>query len=111
MCIRDSSMPSAPNDLILTDEQEVALTTLLAALAATEHSKPRRSGYQGFLLHGVTGSGKTEIYLRLIAEARQRGQTALVLVPEIALTPQLSARFSSRFPGSVAVLHLSLIHI
>ncbi len=104
----EHSMPSAPNDLILTDEQEVALTTLLAALSEAGNAKPRRAGYQGFLLHGVTGSGKTEIYLRLIAEARQHGQTALVLVPEIALTPQLSARFSSRFPGSVAVLHSAL---
>ncbi len=103
-----SSLPGTPSDLVLTDEQEVALAALLTALAQAEHAKPRRSGYQGFLLHGVTGSGKTEIYLRLIAESLRRGQTALVLVPEIALTPQLSARFSSRFPGQVAVLHSAL---
>jgi primosomal protein N' (replication factor Y) len=104
----EHAMPSAPTDLVLTDEQDAALTTLLGALANAEQATPRRSGYHGFLLHGVTGSGKTEVYLRLIAEARQLGQTALVLVPEIALTPQLSARFSSRFPGSVAVLHSAL---
>ena len=104
----EHAMPSAPTDLVLTDEQDAALTTLLGALANAEQATPRRSGYHGFLLHGVTGSGKTEIYLRLIAEARKLGQTALVLVPEIALTPQLSARFSSRFPGSVAVLHSAL---
>ncbi len=102
------TLPSAPSGLVLTEEQQTALSTLLFALTTAEHAKPKRSGYQGFLLHGVTGSGKTEIYLQLIAEARRRGQTALVLVPEIALTPQLSARFSSRFPGQVAVLHSAL---
>lgn len=104
----EHTLPSAPQGLVLTDEQAHALQVLLLALSAAEHAKPRRSGYQGFLLHGVTGSGKTEVYLQLIAEARKRGQTALVLVPEIALTPQLSARFSSRFPGQVAVLHSAL---
>jgi primosomal protein N' (replication factor Y) len=60
------------------------------------------------VLQGVTGSGKTEVYLRLIAEARQRGRGALVLVPEIALTPQLAARFRARFGDDVAVLHSGL---
>ena len=64
-----------------------------------------------FLLHGVTGSGKTEIYMRAIDYALERGQQAIVLVPEIALTPQTVRRFAARFPGRVAVLHLSLIHI
>lgn len=61
-----------------------------------------------FLLHGVTGSGKTEIYLRAIEETRQRGQQAIVLVPEIALTPQTVARFAGRFPGRVTVIHSEL---
>lgn len=61
-----------------------------------------------FLLHGVTGSGKTEIYMRAIEYALARGQQAIVLVPEIALTPQTVRRFSARFPGRVAVLHSSL---
>ncbi len=61
-----------------------------------------------FLLHGVTGSGKTEIYMRAIDFALQRGQTAVVLVPEIALTPQTVRRFAARFPGRVAVLHSRL---
>ncbi|MCA9960273.1 MAG: primosomal protein N', partial [Anaerolineales bacterium] len=61
-----------------------------------------------FLLHGVTGSGKTEIYMRAIDFALQRGQTAIVLVPEIALTPQTVRRFAARFPGRVAVLHSRL---
>jgi primosomal protein N' (replication factor Y) len=63
---------------------------------------------QPFLLHGVTGSGKTEIYLRAIAEVLQRGRQALVLVPEISLTPQTVARFAGRFPGRVTVIHSEL---
>jgi primosomal protein N' (replication factor Y) len=65
-------------------------------------------GYATFLLRGVTGSGKTEVYLRAIAEARAMGRGALVLVPEIALTPQLAARFRARFGDDVAVLHSGL---
>lgn len=61
-----------------------------------------------FLLHGVTGSGKTEIYLRAIAAVIQRQQQAIVLVPEIALTPQTVARFAGRFPGRVTVIHSGL---
>lgn len=61
-----------------------------------------------FLLHGVTGSGKTEIYMRAIEFALARGQQAIVLVPEIALTPQTVRRFAARFPGRVAILHSEL---
>lgn len=61
-----------------------------------------------FLLHGVTGSGKTEVYLRAIARALRLGHQALVLVPEIALTAQLVRRFAARFPGLLAVLHSEL---
>jgi primosomal protein N' (replication factor Y) len=61
-----------------------------------------------FLLHGVTGSGKTEVYLRVIAAALAAGRTALVLVPEISLTPQLAARFRARFGDLVAILHSGL---
>ena len=62
----------------------------------------------GFLLHGATGSGKTEIYLRAIAETLARGRQAIVLVPEIALTPQTVARFAGRFPDRVSVIHSAL---
>jgi primosomal protein N' (replication factor Y) len=60
------------------------------------------------LLHGVTGSGKTEVYLRAAAETLRRGQGAIVLVPEIALTPQTVARFQARFGDTVALLHSAL---
>jgi primosomal protein N' (replication factor Y) len=81
----------------LTDEQKIVLETILNATA----EKP-------FLIHGVTGSGKTEIYIQLIEETLKKNQQAIVLVPEIALTPQLLGRFSSRFPDKVAVLHSHL---
>ncbi|HMO59695.1 MAG TPA: primosomal protein N', partial [Roseiflexaceae bacterium] len=66
------------------------------------------SSHVPFLLHGVTGSGKTEIYLRAIARTLRHGRQALVLVPEIALTAQLVRRFAARFPGRLAVLHSGL---
>ena len=79
--------------------QLAAFTALTGALGG---------GYATFVLQGITGSGKTEVYLRVIAEVRKRGHGALVLVPEIALTPQLAARFRARFGDDVAVLHSAL---
>ncbi|HEY0987011.1 MAG TPA: primosomal protein N' [Kofleriaceae bacterium] len=69
---------------------------------------PTRRAFTPLLLHGVTGSGKTEVYLRVIAKALEAGRTALVLVPEISLTPQLAARFRARFGDLVAILHSGL---
>ena len=79
--------------------QAAAISALGAALG---------KGFTTFVLHGITGSGKTEVYLQVIAEARAAGRGALVLVPEIALTPQLAARFRARFGEDVAVLHSGL---
>lgn len=84
----------------LNDEQQVALDSINAAVAAGRFSP--------FLLHGVTGSGKTEVYLQAIAHALDQGKGALVLVPEIALTPQLVGRFRRRFDCGIAVLHSRL---
>ena len=67
-----------------------------------------RGGMHTFLLHGVTGSGKTEIYLRALGRALRDGRQAVVLVPEISLTPQTVQRFAARFPGRVTVLHSGL---
>ena len=76
-----------------------------AAVAAVAAEMGR---FQVFLLEGITGSGKTEVYLRLIETVLARGRQALVLVPEIGLTPQLLARFRDRLPGPLAVLHSGL---
>ncbi|HEY7376698.1 MAG TPA: primosomal protein N', partial [Polyangia bacterium] len=88
-----------PQGITLTPAQAQAVEALTAALAG---------GFASTLLQGITGSGKTEVYLRVIAAARAAGRGALVLVPEIALTPQLAARFRARFGEDVAVLHSAL---
>ncbi|MBK9654535.1 MAG: primosomal protein N' [Rhodanobacteraceae bacterium] len=80
----------------------VAQSEVLAQIAA------HGAGFSVFVLDGVTGSGKTEVYLRLIADALARGQQALLLVPEIGLTPQLVARVRERLPGRVAAMHSEL---
>jgi len=67
-----------------------------------------KSNYQTFLLHGVTGSGKTEVYINCIKDALKKGKTAIMLVPEISLTPQMFARFKNAFGDTVAILHSSL---
>ena len=93
---------SVAKPLRLSESQKHALTQI-SELIEDPSIKTR-----AVLLHGVTGSGKTEVYLDAVALCIKSGKTALVLVPEIALTPQTIERFSSRFPGQIAVLHSGL---
>ncbi len=91
--------------LTLTADQQAALGTIKAAL---EKPVSSTDSVSVFLLYGVTGSGKTEIYLQALAETVRLGKKGIVLVPEIALTPQTIERFAARFPHRVAVLHSKL---
>ena len=84
------------------------LTTGQAAVMAELGSRLRGEDFSVVLVHGITASGKTEIYLRLIAQCLERGRTALLLVPEIALTPGVQEQFKARFGQRVAVLHSGL---
>lgn len=93
--IKEDAIQSSPPPL--TDEQNSVVESIEAHKDFAVH-----------LLHGVTGSGKTEVYLRLLSNVLSKGRRGLVLVPEISLTPQLIDRFSRRFPGQIAVLHSHL---
>lgn len=89
-------------DIVLTLEQNAALKEITNALATFNAQQST------FLLHGVTSSGKTEIYLRAAEETIKRGRQVIILVPEIALTPQTVRRFLARFPGQVGLIHSKL---
>ncbi|WP_100011009.1 primosomal protein N' [Lentibacillus sediminis] len=86
--------------LPLTPQQEEAIGLMKDSIADRQHDV--------YLLHGVTGSGKTEIYLQAIQDVIEQGKEAIVLVPEISLTPQMVKRFKGRFAGNVAVMHSAL---
>ena len=120
---REEILPTQP--LVLNASQAKAMTAIMAAMnkgedggLKIEHGKSQPSSIPNplsstFLLHGVTGSGKTEIYLQAIAHALSQGKGAIVLVPEISLTPQTVERFKARFSSGpqqtlVAVLHSHL---
>jgi primosomal protein N' (replication factor Y) len=89
---------------VLTSGQRAVWTEILAGLQSAAAGQP----VPPFLLHGVTGSGKTEIYLQAVAETLRAGRQVIILVPEIALTPQTAARFLARFPGQVGLVHSRL---
>ena len=94
----DPVEPGAP--IVLSEEQETAFRQILAL---TGTGRP-----EAILLQGVTGSGKTQVYLRLVQEVLSQGKTAMVLVPEIVLTPQMMRKFTSYFGQEVAMLHSGL---
>ena len=96
---RDEELPGEEAPATLSDTQALALERIAAAM---------EDGGGALLLYGATGSGKTEVYLRACEQALERGKGAIVLVPEIALTPQALGRFRARFGDRVAVLHSAL---
>ncbi len=91
-------------EFVLTDEQQRARQQIESGFRQCTEGK----AVKPFLLDGVTGSGKTELYLRATQEALRRGKQAIILVPEISLTPQIVRRFIARFPGQVGLLHSKL---
>lgn len=90
----------ASDNLPLNNEQKFAVDSISQAI--------QKQYYQGFLLNGITGSGKTEVYLQVMQPVLQAGKQVLILVPEIGLTPQTSQRFSERFKLNVLMLHSGL---
>ncbi len=100
--VRDSyaDVGKVKNDISLTIEQQQALEKIMPKMEARM--------FQSFLLHGVTGSGKTQVYIEAVAAARQKNRQAIVLVPEIALTSQIVSRFKARFGDDVVVMHSKL---
>ncbi|CAG0931590.1 Primosomal protein N' [Thermoflexales bacterium] len=94
-------VPAAPP--VLTDDQASVWNEIQSVLDSAFSPQPA-----AFLLHGITGSGKTEVYLRAVAEVLRQRRQAIVLVPEIALTPQTIRRFAARFPDRIAVWHSEL---
>ncbi len=84
-------------NLVPTEEQKEALKALTLAIDGNESDT--------FLLHGITGSGKTEVFMQIIDKVIKKGKTAIVLVPEISLTPQMTDRFLGRFGDEIAILH------
>ena len=93
-------VPGEVPEIILNPEQQAAYDEIL--------SLSRSGRPEAVLLHGVTGSGKTQVYLRLVRDILEQGKTAIVLVPEIVLTPQMMRKFSQHFGEQVAMLHSSL---
>jgi len=100
--IRDSyaELCEIKNDILLTEEQKQVLGKIIPKMQDKE--------FTSFLLHGITGSGKTQVYIEAVTVARQNNRQAIVLVPEIALTSQIVSRFKARFGDDVVVMHSKL---
>ncbi|HEU4341549.1 MAG TPA: primosomal protein N' [Candidatus Binatia bacterium] len=98
--VGEVSPPKSQPTLTLTAEQ--------ASVLAVIGERLENGGFETFLLHGATGSGKTEVYLQVMERVRQQGRRSLILIPEISLTPQLIDRLNGRFPGRVGILHSAL---
>ncbi|MBP6002734.1 MAG: primosomal protein N' [Pyrinomonadaceae bacterium] len=98
--LKDAKLPER-DDFTLTAEQQSAFDAIATAIADTDK-------FKAFLLHGVTGSGKTEVYIRAMRHALDSGRSAMMLVPEIALTPVFSRRLRAVFGSEVAILHSNL---
>lgn len=92
----------------ITDSAPIVLSPCQQKAYDELYNIGKKEEYAVSLLHGITGSGKTQVFLKLIEEALSRKKTAMVLIPEISLTPQTAAKFSARFGSRVAVLHSSL---
>ena len=92
----EGKQPCSPGELVLSETQENAASQVI------------NKGSGTFLLHGVTGSGKTEVYMKIVSDALKKGKQAILLVPEISLTPQMTDRFFKRFGDKVAVIHSAL---
>jgi primosomal protein N' (replication factor Y) len=99
---------AAPSSALSTCPTAPALQLNAAQQAAVADVDQALGTYRAFLLEGVTGSGKTEVYLRLVARVLDRGEQAMILLPEISLTPQLEARFRARFSVPIVVFHSGL---
>ncbi|MDX1353544.1 MAG: DEAD/DEAH box helicase family protein, partial [Thiomicrorhabdus sp.] len=99
-CLRETSYPASPNH-VLNDAQQAAVNAVVAQQVET-------SAFKAYILEGITGSGKTEVYLGMIQSMLEQGKQVLVLVPEIGLTPQMVSRFEAFLQTRVAALHSGL---
>ena len=106
--VEEPDNSTEPDNKPLTPDQAVIWEHIHTVIQQTVPQQEAQPAGRSFLLHGVTGSGKTEIYLRAIEAVLAQSRQAMLLVPEIALTAQTVRRVAARFPGTVAVVHSRL---